>query len=277
MGQAVVVTSGKGGVGKTTTTANVGLALGMLGQRVCLVDTDIGLRNLDLALGLDERVVYDLIDVCSGVCRPQQALLRDKHIESVYLLPAAQTKAKTDITPEQIRTLLQQLKASFDFILLDSPAGIEQGFQNAIAGADWAIVVTNPEPAAVRDADRVIGLLHGAGLTDVRLILNRLRTQRLEARSKAREAGGLGEIEEVVDQLAVDLLGVVPEDERVVDSNLQKEPLVLHQQDRAGQAYREIARRMLGEPIPLMELAPPKPFWRRLGLRFGHHARVERK
>ncbi|WP_027717007.1 septum site-determining protein MinD [Desulfovirgula thermocuniculi] len=247
MGEVIVVTSGKGGVGKTTTTANLGAGLALMGRRVALVDADIGLRNLDVVLGLENRIVYDITDVTGGHCRLRQALIKDKRFEGLFLLPAAQTKDKTAVSPEQMKALCAELKEEFDFVIIDCPAGIEQGFKNAIAGAEKAIVVTTPEVAAVRDADRVIGLLEAAELRDPKLIINRIRPRMVRA-------GDMMSIEDIVDILAVDLLGVIPEDEMVVISTNRGEPIVQDEHSRSGQAYRNIARRILGEQVPLMNL-----------------------
>ncbi|NLO89256.1 MAG: septum site-determining protein MinD [Clostridia bacterium] len=247
MGEVIVITSGKGGVGKTTTVANIGTGLAKEGYSVVLVDTDIGLRNLDVVLGLENRIVYDIVDVANGHCRLKQALIRDKRLESLYLLPAAQTKDKTAVTEEQMKELCQKLKEDFDYVIIDCPAGIEQGFKNAIAGADRAVVVTTPEVAAVRDADRVIGLLEAAGLNEPDLIINRLRPDMVKQ-------GNMMDIDDIIDILAVDLLGVVPEDEMIVISTNKGEPAVLDSRSNAGEAYRNIAKRITGEDIPIMLL-----------------------
>lgn len=247
MGDVIVVTSGKGGVGKTTTTANLGTGLAKLGYSVVLVDTDIGLRNLDVVMGLENRIVYDIVDVTNGHCRLKQALIKDKRYEKMFLLPAAQTKEKTAVTPEQMVDLTEKLKAEYDFIIIDSPAGIEQGFKNAIAGAEKAVVVTTPEVAAVRDADRVIGLLEAAGIEQPQLIINRLRPAMVKH-------GDMMDIDDIIDILAVELLGVVPEDEMIVVSTNRGEPAVLDPHSKAGEAYRNIARRLAGEEVPIMPL-----------------------
>lgn len=247
MGEVIVVTSGKGGVGKTTTTANIGAGLATSGYKVVLVDADIGLRNLDVVLGLENRIVYDITDVTGGVCRMRQALIKDKHLEGLHLLPAAQTKDKTSVSPDQMRELCKDLKQEFDYVIIDCPAGIEQGFKNAIAGADRAIVVTTPEVSAVRDADRIIGLLEAAELRDPKLVINRIRP-------KMVRAGDMMNIEDMIDILAVDLLGVIPEDEMIIITTNRGEPIVLDQGSRAGQAYRNISRRILGEEVPFINL-----------------------
>ncbi len=247
MGEVIVITSGKGGVGKTTTTANIGTGLAASGLKVVLVDTDIGLRNLDVVLGLENRIVYDIVDVTHGNCRLKQALIKDKRFEGLHLLPAAQTKDKTSVTPDQIRELCAQLKKEFDYVIIDCPAGIEQGFKNAIAGAEKAIVVTTPEVSAVRDADRIIGLLEAAELHNPKLIVNRLRPLMVKR-------GDMMSIDDIIDILAIDLLGVVPEDEMIVITTNKGEPAVLDNNSRAGQAYRNVARRITGEDVPLMDL-----------------------
>lgn len=247
MGETIVVTSGKGGVGKTTTTANLGTALASAGFKVVLVDTDIGLRNLDVVMGLENRIVYDIVDVTSGSCRLKQALIKDKRFNSLYLLPAAQTKDKTAVNPNEMEELCEELVDEFDYTLIDCPAGIEQGFYNAIAGAQKAIVVTTPEVSAVRDADRIIGLLESADLRNPKLIVNRVRPKMIKQ-------GDMMDIEDIVDILAIDLLGIVPEDEKIIVSTNRGEPAVLDVVSQAGEAYRRIAQRIRGEEIPLMSL-----------------------
>ena len=247
MGEAIVITSGKGGVGKTTTSANLGTALALLGKKVCMVDTDIGLRNLDVVMGLENRIVYDLVDVVEGRCRLPQALIKDKRFSELYLLPAAQTKDKDSVTPEKVKLIILELKSDFDFVIIDCPAGIEQGFKNAIAGADKAIVVTTPENAAVRDADRVIGLLESFKIKSPRLIINRIRINMVKK-------GEMLGIDEICDVLAVDLLGIVPDDEYVIKAANSGEPTVMNPTSKAAIAYRNIARRILGDTVPLMQL-----------------------
>lgn len=247
MGEVIVITSGKGGVGKTTTTANIGTGLAALGYKVVLVDTDIGLRNLDVVLGLENRIVYDIVDVAQGNCRLKQALIKDKRFEGLHLLPAAQTKDKTAVTTDQMKELCAELKKEFDYVVIDCPAGIEQGFKNAIAGAERAIVVTTPEVSAVRDADRIIGLLEAAELHAPKLIVNRLRP-------KMVKKGDMMGIDDMIDILAIGLIGVVPEDEQIVVSTNRGEPAVLDNNSRAGQAYRNITRRLTGEEVPFMNL-----------------------
>lgn len=252
MGKVIVITSGKGGVGKTTTTANLGTGLAALGQKVCLVDTDIGLRNLDVVLGLENRIVYDLLDVIEGHCKIRQALIKDKQFgENLVLLPAAQTREKDAVSPEQMRSLMLQLKEEYDFVILDSPAGIEHGFKNAIAGADLAIVITTPEISAVRDADRIIGLLEAAELYDPKLIINRVRPDMVRK-------GDMMDINDIDDILAIPILGVIPDDQDIIVSTNRGEPVVTDKKSRAGQAYRNVVRRILGEEVPLMDLQERK-------------------
>ncbi|WP_077366945.1 septum site-determining protein MinD [Anaerosalibacter sp. Marseille-P3206] len=247
MGKVLVITSGKGGVGKTTTTANIGTGLAMLGKKVVVADADIGLRNLDVVMGLENRIVYDIVDVVEKTCRLKQGLIRDKRYEGLYLLPAAQTKDKNAIKPEQMLELCNELKEEFDFVLIDSPAGIEQGFQNSIVGADEAIIVTTPEISAVRDADRVIGLLEAKGLHNPRLIVNRLRPEMVKK-------GDMMNIDDMIDILAIELLGVVPDDEAIVISTNRGEPVVTDEGALSGKAYRNISKRILGEEVELMNL-----------------------
>ncbi len=251
MGEVIVITSGKGGVGKTTSSANIGTGLVLEGKKVVLVDADIGLRNLDVVLGLENRIVYDIVDVVEKKCRVKQALIRDKRYDSLFLLPAAQTRDKDSVTEEQMVELTNQLKEEFDFVIIDCPAGIEQGFKNAIAGADRAIVVTTPEVSAVRDADRIIGLLEAAEINNPLLVLNRLRVDLVRR-------GEMMTIEDVQEILAIDVLGVVPDDENIVISTNKGEPTVADQTSRAGQAYRNITKRILGEEVPLMDLDTDK-------------------
>lgn len=246
MGEVIVITSGKGGVGKTTTTANVGTGLAKLDKKVVLIDTDIGLRNLDVVLGLENRIVYNLVDVVEGNCRIKQALIKDKRYPNLYLLPSAQTRDKSSVTPEQMKKLADELRGEFDYILMDCPAGIEQGFKNAIAGADSALVVTTPEVSAVRDADRIIGLLESNSLQNTTLLVNRLRPDMVKR-------GDMMSAEDVVEILAIDLIGIVPDDENVVISTNQGEPLVGND-TMAGQAYMNICHRVLGEEVPLLDL-----------------------
>lgn len=257
MGEAIVITSGKGGVGKTTTSANIGTALALQGKKVCMVDTDIGLRNLDVVMGLENRIIYDLIDVAEGRCRLQQALVKDKRFDELYMLPAAQTKDKHAISPEAVRDIVLELKKDFDFVIIDCPAGIEQGFKNAVAGADKAIVVTTPENAAVRDADRIIGLLENERIESPKLVINRIRANMVKK-------GEMLDIDEICSVLAIDLLGIVPDDEYVIKAANMGEPTVMNPSSRAAIAYRNIARRMLGDTVPLMPMEEKPGVMRKL-------------
>ncbi|MGK5091972.1 septum site-determining protein MinD [Deltaproteobacteria bacterium TL4] len=246
MGEAIVITSGKGGVGKTTTTANLSCALAAAGKSVVAVDADIGLRNLDIIMGLENRIVYNLVDVAKGRCKLRQALIRDKRNKNMYLLPASQIDDKTALNPEEMKVVVAELKKEFNYILIDCPAGIEQGFRNAIAAADRAIVVTTPEVSAVRDADRVIGLLQHNDIPSA-LVVTRLNLAMVES-------GEMMSQEDVMDILAIDLLGVVVEDSNVVVAGNQGIPAVLNEESKAGQAYLRIARRILGETVPIPPL-----------------------
>ena len=247
MGEAIVITSGKGGVGKTTTTANIGTGLAMRGHRVVLVDADIGLRNLDVVIGLENRIVYDIVDVVEGSCKLKNALIKDKRTEGLYLLPAAQTRDKTAVSGEQMKKLINELKEEFDYVIIDCPAGIEHGFKNAIIAADKAIVVTVPEVASVRDADRIIGLLLANEVGYVKLIINRLRKDMVES-------GNMLDIDDTLEILSVDLLGIVPEDSGIIKSSNIGEPVVIPATTQAGKAYRNIVARMLGEDVPFLEI-----------------------
>ena len=264
MGEVIVVTSGKGGVGKTTTVANVGTALAMRGKKVVLMDADIGLRNLDVVMGLENRIVYDLVDVVEGVCRLKQALIRDKRYEGLYLMPAAQTKDKNAVTPEQMQKLTNELKESFDYILVDCPAGIEQGFRNAIAGAEKAVVVTVPEVSAIRDADRIIGLLSAHGIAEPMLVVNRVRYDMVRR-------GDMINIEDTTDILGIELAGVVPDDEKIVISTNRGEPVVADPKSAAGKAYRDVAARLMGEDVPFAEKTESKGFVSKLKALFGRN------
>lgn len=246
MSEVIVITSGKGGVGKTTTTANVGTGLAMLNKKVVLIDTDIGLRNLDVVMGLENRIVYNLVDVIEGNCRYKQALIKDKTYPNLFMLPSAQTKDKTCVTPEQMIKLVDELKEEFDYILLDCPAGIEQGFKNAIAAADRALVVTTPEVSSIRDADRIIGLLETNEIKRIDLIVNRIRMDMVLR-------GEMMSIEDVVEILAIDLIGAIPDDENIVISTNQGKPLV-GDSSLAGQAYFNICKRITGDKVEFLDL-----------------------
>ena len=258
MSEVIVVTSGKGGVGKTTTSANIGCGLALEGKKVVLVDSDIGLRILDVVMGLENRIVYDLVDVIEGTCRLKQALIKDKRYPGLFLLPAAQTRDKNAVSPEQMKKLCQNIKdMGFEYIIIDCPAGIEQGFKNAVAGADRAVVVTTPEVSAVRDADRIIGLLEANGISNPGLIVNRLRVDMVKR-------GDMMSVDDVKEILSVDVLGVVPDDEDVVITTNKGEPAVTEENSRAGRAYRNITLRLMGEEVPFMDLSENEGFFGRL-------------
>ena len=243
-GKTIVVTSGKGGVGKTTTVANIGTALAKRKYSVVMIDADIGLRNLDVVMGLENRIVYNLVDIIEGKCRKQQAMIRDRKFANLFIIPAAQTREKTAVTPEQMKELCAELAAEFDYVFIDCPAGIEQGFKNAIAGAETAVVVTTPEVSAIRDADRVIGLLEADSLKDIHLIINRLNHRMVKK-------GDMMSTEDIISLLAVPLLGVVPESDEVVVSTNRGTPLALDRGSKAGLAFQQIAARLNGENVPL--------------------------
>jgi septum site-determining protein MinD len=248
-GRVIVITSGKGGVGKTTASANIGTSLAASGASVALVDMDIGLRNLDILMGLENRVVYNLVDVVEEKCKLRQALVKDKRLPNLCLLPAAQTRDKTAVNAEQMQKLCGELKTMFDFVIVDSPAGIESGFQNAIAGAEEAIVISTPEMSSVRDADRVIGLLEARKeeIGEYRLVINRIRPQMVKTND-------MMSVDDVLEILSVKLLGVVPEDDEIIVSTNKGEPIAGTENTRAGQAYRNIARRLRGEEVPFIDL-----------------------
>ena len=257
MARKIVVTSGKGGVGKTTTTANVGAALARRGHRVTLVDADIGLRNLDLVLGVEKRIVFDLVEVVEGRCQLRQALIRDKRFEGLSILPAAQTREKEAVSEEQMARVIDELAESAEYVLIDSPAGIEHGFRSAVAGASEAIVVTTPEVSSIRDADRVIGKLHVKSLP-VRLIINRIRADMVRS-------GEMMSVDDVCEILSSELLGIVPDGEDIIESTNRGEPVVLLETSRLGAIYDKIARRLEGDVVPFTRLEEPGLFGRLLG------------
>ncbi len=249
-GKAFVVTSGKGGVGKTTATANLGTALALLGKKVCVIDSDIGLRNLDVVMGLESRIVYDLVDIIEGTCRLKQALIKHKKADKLFLLPASQTRNKEAVTPDQMKDLMAKLKEEeqFDYILVDSPAGIERGFQNAIAGVDEAIIITTPEVSAIRDADRIIGLLQADEIYEPRLIINRLSLEMVKN-------GDMMDQNDIIDILAIELLGVIPEDEGIIKSTNRGIPIVFSEDSKSAEAFKRIARRIEGESVPMWPMS----------------------
>lgn len=255
--KVITITSGKGGVGKTTTTANIAVALAGSGQKVVCIDGDIGLRNLDVVLGLENRIVYDIVDVVEGRCRIRQAMIRDKRLPELYLIPAAQTRDKNAVSPSDMVRLCEELRQDSDWILIDSPAGIERGFRNAIAPADIVLVVTNPEVSAVRDADRIIGLIEAEEKGPAKLIINRLNPNLVRR-------GDMLTSEDVLELLAVELIGIVPEDEHVVVSTNRGQPIAMDGKWKAGIAFQNIARRLQGETVPFMNLDDNHSFLGRL-------------
>jgi septum site-determining protein MinD len=253
----IVFTSGKGGVGKTTTTVNVGAALAKRGHRVVLVDADIGLRNLDLVLGLEKRIVFDLVEVVEGRCQLRQALIKDKRFDSLSMLPAAQTRDKDSVTEQQMVKVIGDLAEMADYVLIDCPAGIEGGFRNAVAGASEAIVVTTPEVSAIRDADRVIGKLSERSMP-LRLIVNRIRPDMVRT-------GDMLSVDDVCEILSAELLGIVPDDEEVIDTTNKGEPVVLDETKKLRTIYDKIARRLEGELVAFTNLDNPGFFGRLIG------------
>ncbi len=255
--QVITITSGKGGVGKTTAVANLAVALAMEGSKVVCIDGDIGLRNLDVILGLENRIVYDIVDVIEGRCRLKQAMIRDKKLPGLYLIPAAQTRDKNAVSPSDMNRLIKELRPECDFVLIDSPAGIERGFKNAIAAADRVLVVTNPEVSAVRDADRVIGILEAEEKGPASLVINRLNPMLVRNHDMLSA-------EDVLDLLAVELIGIVPEDENVIIGSNRGAPVAADAKSRAGQAFRNIAKRLRGESVPFMDLDSGNGLWQRI-------------
>jgi septum site-determining protein MinD len=255
--KVITITSGKGGVGKTTATANIGVALAELGQKVVCIDSDIGLRNLDVVLGLENRIVYDLVDVVEGRARLRQAMIKDKRLPELYLIPAAQTRDKTAVSPNDMVRLCDELRPEMDWVLIDSPAGIERGFRNAIAATDTALIITNPEVSAVRDADRIIGLLEAEEKGPGMLIINRIKPDLVER-------GDMLDTADVIEVLAIQLLGLIPEDETVLIATNRGHPAALDPKSKAGQAFRNIAKRLLGEEVPFPTLDGNESLGKRL-------------
>lgn len=260
--KVVTITSGKGGVGKTTTTANLGVALAAMGKKVVIIDADIGLRNLDVVMGLENQIVYNIVDVVEGRCKLRQAMIKHKKFPELYLIPSAQTRDKTAVTPMDMVQLANKLRPEFDFLIVDSPAGIERGFRNAVAPADEVVIVTNPEMSAIRDADRIIGLLEALNRGPGRLIVNRVKPHMVKK-------GEMMSPQEVTDMLSISLVGIVPEDDSVIPASNNGVPVTLNPQSRAGQAFRNIARRLDGEDVPFMELDSSGNLLQRIAKRFG--------
>jgi len=261
--EAIVITSGKGGVGKTTTSANIGTALALMDKKVCLIDTDIGLRNLDVILGLENRIIYDIVDVIEGRCKLRQALIKDKRFDSLSLLPAAQTSDKSAVTMEGMKEIVTELKQEYEYIIIDCPAGIEQGFENAIVAADRAIIVTTPEKSSVRDADRIIGLLENEELADSpKLLINRIRNHMMKS-------GDMLDIDHIVQLLSIDLIGIIIDDEEVIKASNNGSPIALQPKSKTSISYRNVARRILGENVPLQSLEENKGVFQRMKKFFG--------
>jgi septum site-determining protein MinD len=255
--KVVTITSGKGGVGKTTTTANLAVALALSGQKVVCIDGDIGLRNLDVVLGLENRIVYDLVDVVEGRCRIRQAMIRDKRVPELYLIPAAQTRDKSAVSPSDMIRVCDELRNEVDWILIDSPAGIERGFRNAIAPAEIVLVVTNPEVSAVRDADRIVGLVEAEEKGPARLIINRLKPELVKR-------GEMLTADDVLELLAIELIGIIPDDENVIISTNRGQPVAMDVKTKAGQAFHNISRRLKGESVAFLNLEEKNGFFNRL-------------
>lgn len=265
-GRRLVVTSGKGGVGKTTVTANLGYGLALQGKKVAMVDADIGLRNLDIILGLENRIVYDLVDVVEGNCKLRQALIRDRRLKTLHLLPAAQTRDKEAVSPKEMETLCINLSKEFDYVLIDCPAGIDRGFQNAVAGGEEGIVVTTPEVASIRDADRVVGLLEAGGLPEPKLVVNKIRPMMVQD-------GNMLSIQDVLEILGCPVLGIVPDDPAVVIATNKGESVLEAAQAKSAQCFRNMTKRIEGEEVPLEMHLLQVSFWERLLARLGWRRR----
>lgn len=261
MAKTIVITSGKGGVGKTTSTANIGTALALQGKKVCLIDMDIGLRNLDVVLGLENRIIYDVVDVVEGRAKVHQALIKDKRFDDLlFLLPAAQHADKNSITPESMIEIIDELDEFYDYILVDSPAGIEQGFENSIVAADAAIIITTPEISAIRDADRIVGILEQREIEPPKLVINRIRKEMMDK-------GDVMDVEEITRHLSVELLGIIYDDDEVVRTSNKGTPVVLNPDHISSKGYRNIAQRILGDSVPLLTVKEEEeklPFWKRI-------------
>ncbi len=261
-GKVIVVTSGKGGVGKTTATASVGAALAQTGKRVVVVDMDIGLRNLDVVMGLENRIVFNIVDAVNGKCKSRQAAIKDRKIDNLFLIPASQNDNKNAITPEKMVEFVKELKKEFDFVFMDCPAGIEQGFENAVAAADEALVICTPEVSAVRDADRVIGLLYSKSITP-KLIVNRIVPEMVER-------GDMLSHTDVLDVLSIDLLGLIPMDENVVVATNTGTPIIFNNQSKAGNAFKRIGLRLDGHPdLPIEVPSTKSSLWKKIVQKFA--------
>ncbi|MEN0067661.1 MAG: septum site-determining protein MinD [Myxococcota bacterium] len=254
MAECIVVTSGKGGVGKTTTSANLAAGIALAGKTVAVVDADIGLRNLDVVMGLENRIVYDLVQVIEGECRLKQALIRDKRVEGLYLLPAAQTRDKQSINPADMQRIVSELKEFHDYVIIDCPAGIEQGFLNSIAGADRALIVTTPEVSAIRDADRIIGLVEAHELPEPSLIINRYKSSMVEQ-------GDMMNRDDILEILAIPLIGIVPDHGDIIVSTNRGMPVVFEEKSPVGQAYRRITDRVMGLDVPIPDMDHQGGVW----------------
>jgi septum site-determining protein MinD len=260
LGRSIVMTSGKGGVGKTTTTANIGTALADAGKSVVVVDADVGLRNLDVVLGLENRVSKHLLDVIEGKCTLDEALVRDRVRRNLHLLPAAQNREKDEVPEDKMAALMGQLRERFDFVLIDCPAGIEQGFRNAVIGAQEAVVVTTPEVSAVRDADRIVGLLPQE--ITIKLVVNRVRPAMVRK-------GTMMSVADVNAILRLDLIGVVPDEREIIIATNRGTPVIDIEGSETGAAFRRIARRLLGEDIPIPTFEDKGNFFSRIMTTLG--------
>ena len=261
-GKIIVISSGKGGVGKTTATASIGAALAIEGKKVAVVDMDIGLRNLDVVMGLENRIVFNIVDVARGKCNLKQAAIKDRRIDNLFLIPASQSDNKDALTPQDMLRISKDLRANFDIVIMDCPAGIERGFENAVAAADEAVVVCTPEVSAVRDADRVIGLLYAKNITP-KLLINRIVPDMVER-------GDMLSHQDVVDVLSIDLIGLVEADENVVVSTNSGQPIVMQPDSKAGQAFKRIAMRLNGNAdLPIVVPKASKSIWKKIGSKIG--------
>jgi septum site-determining protein MinD len=262
MGKIIIIASGKGGTGKTTTTANLGAALAMRGNLVALVDMDMGLRNLDVTLGLENSIVYDISDVVEDVCSLDEALIKDLRYENLYFIPAPQTRDASGLKDEAVKNIWEQLQSRFDYCIVDAPAGVDGGFLYAAMCADSAIIITMPELTALRDADRTISVLEEHDITDIKVVINRVRADMINR-------GIMMNMDDCIDILQIPVLGIIPDDEELMIASLKGYLAISDESSKAGKAFLNIAARLCGEEVPIMELEEKEGFFKKLKKRFA--------